>query len=78
MESFAYMDLLGEITMKNPDIILTVFEECMHNILMQCIPYGTEDPLQMWISMGQLAISTKGMVTLLKCFSAGWYVHWLF
>lgn len=43
MESFAYMDLLGEITMKNPDIILTVFEECKHNILVQCSPRGTED-----------------------------------
>ena len=32
MESFEYMGFLGEITMKNPEIILSVFEECMYTI----------------------------------------------
>ena len=28
VESFSYMDFQGKIDMKNPDITLTVFEEC--------------------------------------------------
>jgi tRNA (guanine10-N2)-methyltransferase len=33
IESFAYMDFLGKIEMKNPEVTLTVFEECMFSIL---------------------------------------------
>jgi tRNA (guanine10-N2)-methyltransferase len=32
IESFAYMDFLGKIEMKNPEVSLTVFEECMFSI----------------------------------------------
>jgi tRNA (guanine10-N2)-methyltransferase len=32
IESFAYMDFLGKIDMKNPEVTLTVFEECMSSI----------------------------------------------
>jgi tRNA (guanine10-N2)-methyltransferase len=38
IESFAYMDFLGKIEMKNPEVTLTVFEECMFLIfLCSCI-----------------------------------------
>lgn len=33
IESFAYMGFLGKIDMKNPEIILTCFEECMSSSL---------------------------------------------
>ena len=33
VESFSYMDFRGKIEMKNPDITLTVFEECKRGVL---------------------------------------------
>jgi len=29
IESFSYMDFRGKIDMKNPDVVMTVYEECM-------------------------------------------------
>ena len=28
VESFGYMDMLGKIDLKNPEIVMTVYEEC--------------------------------------------------
>lgn len=37
IESFAYMGFLGKIDMKNPEIILTCFEECMSISLLHSL-----------------------------------------
>jgi tRNA (guanine10-N2)-methyltransferase len=49
MESFAYMEFLGKIDVKNPEIILSCFEECAHPTLSSfsssCAdPHTNEDP----------------------------------
>lgn len=37
IETFDYMDMLGEINMKTPDITLCVFEECKRQFLYVCL-----------------------------------------
>lgn len=41
IESFSYMGFLGKIDLKNPDIILTCFEECALHLLpnLICLPH---------------------------------------
>jgi len=41
IESFSYMGFLGKIDLKNPDIILTCFEECALHLLpnLTCLPH---------------------------------------
>ena len=36
VESFSYMDFQGKIDMKNPDITLACFEECMYHTSFGC------------------------------------------
>ncbi|KAJ7188326.1 S-adenosyl-L-methionine-dependent methyltransferase [Mycena filopes] len=46
VESFRYMGFAGKIDMKNPQIVLGCFEECVHNLAPYIVPDDTSTALR--------------------------------
>lgn len=59
IENFSYMDFLGKIEMKNPEITLGVFEECTCRAALQKDDSAVTDIPAHWLQMRMIADLTE-------------------
>jgi len=69
IESFSYMDFRGKIDMKNPDVVMTVYEECMS--LLPLFDLECSIPKTMIPKVSRKR-NTRETANSVRCTLAGW------